>query len=70
MQVEHAVAPTTVEYVLAARSMHVVVKVAPGVVEYLPAGQSVLTEAPVTDLYFPAAHLTQEMWSGPALPHR
>ena len=34
-------------------------------VEYLQAGQSVLTEAPVTDLYFPAAHLTQEMWSGP-----
>ena len=33
--------------------------------EDLPAGQAVHTAAPVTDLYFPAAHLTHASWSGP-----
>jgi hypothetical protein len=38
------------------------------VIEYLPAGQLVHTEEPVTDLYLPPAHFTQLLWSGPVNP--
>ena len=36
--------------------------------EDLPAGQAVHTAAPVTDLYFPAAHFAHSSWSCPVNP--
>jgi hypothetical protein len=65
-QVEDAVAPITVEYVLTLQLMHVVATEAPTVVEYLPASQftqELATVAPVVVRYLPALQSVH-----PALP--
>ena len=53
--VRQVVALTTIEYELTPQLMHVVATVAPTVVEYFPASQSMQVAAPAVVEYFPAS---------------
>ena len=56
------------EVVNTTQSVHVALKVAPVLVEYLPVPQSVHTALPLLVLYLPAAQEAQEPASGPVNP--
>ena len=56
------------EWALASQAIHVVLRVAPGVLKYFPTSHSVQGVSPAVSLYLPAKHLTQGPPSGPVNP--